>query len=192
MEQQHTLTPEQIERREAEKKDLLRKGEVSLWIDNYEDIFSDFDPRPYSQRSLSDDFLTEAKKMARGAKEGTMQLRFLVPRSLRKSAHEQLIRKRLHEHFTYHHARLVRETKGNVRNGILLAILGFALMAVAAFLAHQYDTLWAIIIIVLFEPAGWFTVWYGFEKIFYTAKEKAGDLEFYERMSKASIVFESY
>jgi hypothetical protein len=192
MEQQKTLTPQQVERREQERRELLKKGEVSLWIDNYDDIFSDFDPRPYSQRALSDDFLYEAKKMARSAKEGNMQLRFLAPRNLRKSQQEQLIKKRLHEHFEFHHRRILNETKGTVKSGVILALLGFALMAMAAYLAHEYDAFWSIAIIVLFEPAGWFTVWYGFEKIFYTAKERGADLEFYARMSKAEIVFDSY
>ena len=35
-------------------------GAVSLWLDTYEDIFSDFDPRPYGQRALSEDFVAEA------------------------------------------------------------------------------------------------------------------------------------
>ena len=36
---------------------------VSLWLDNYDNIFSDFDPRSYAHRELSDDFLIEAKKV---------------------------------------------------------------------------------------------------------------------------------
>ena len=37
----------------VEKQDLLSKGEISILLDTYDDIFSDFDPRPYSQRALS-------------------------------------------------------------------------------------------------------------------------------------------
>lgn len=46
-----------------ETEKILEMSEISIWLDNYDDIFSDFDPRPYSQRSLSDDFLAEAKKI---------------------------------------------------------------------------------------------------------------------------------
>ena len=48
-----------------EIKELLEKTQISLWLDDYADIFSDFDPRPFSQRALSDDFLNEAKKVVR-------------------------------------------------------------------------------------------------------------------------------
>ena len=36
-----------------------KEGNVSLVLESYNDIFSDFDPRNYSERALSDDFLIE-------------------------------------------------------------------------------------------------------------------------------------
>src|SRR5690349_704077 len=48
-----------------DQKALLIKSELSIWLDTYDDIFSDFDPRPLNERALSDDFLSEARKMAR-------------------------------------------------------------------------------------------------------------------------------
>ena len=53
-----------------EQTALLKKSEISLSLDNYDDIFSDFDPRPFSQRALSDDFLIEAKKASRDKVSG--------------------------------------------------------------------------------------------------------------------------
>ena len=37
------------------------KAEVGLRLEKYDDIFSDFDVRPYSARALSVDFLEEIK-----------------------------------------------------------------------------------------------------------------------------------
>jgi hypothetical protein len=34
----------------------------SIWLDEYDDIISDFDPWLYSERALSDGFINEAKK----------------------------------------------------------------------------------------------------------------------------------
>ena len=39
-------------------------AKIFLWLDDFDDIFSDFDPRPYSARELSDDFLDEVRKIA--------------------------------------------------------------------------------------------------------------------------------
>ena len=80
-----------------EKQELLQKSEVSLWIDHYDDIFSDFDPRPYSQRGLSDDFLIEAKKFIKEKASGSFELIFLVPELMRKPESEGIIKKRLND-----------------------------------------------------------------------------------------------
>ncbi len=47
------------------QKELLNKARLSIWLDIYDDIFSDFDSRPFHERALSDDFIHEAKKMAK-------------------------------------------------------------------------------------------------------------------------------
>lgn len=44
------------------------RAEISIWLDSYNDIFSDFDSRPISLRSLSDDFITQVKKTQRKRK----------------------------------------------------------------------------------------------------------------------------
>lgn len=44
------------------KQSLLELAEVSILLDSYDDIFSDFDPSAYSERTLSDDFIIQAKK----------------------------------------------------------------------------------------------------------------------------------
>ena len=46
---------------DEEKQKILEMSEISLILDTYDDMFSSFDPRPYSQRALSEDFLSEAK-----------------------------------------------------------------------------------------------------------------------------------
>ena len=38
------------------KQALLELAEISILLDSYDDIFSDFDPSPYSERTLSDDY----------------------------------------------------------------------------------------------------------------------------------------
>jgi len=71
--------------KEGKKIDMitnLREGNISLILDSYDDIFSDFDPGDYSERALSDDFLSECKKAAVN-KEERLELRFLVPKTKR-------------------------------------------------------------------------------------------------------------
>ena len=76
-------------RGELAKQELLAQGSISLLLDSYDDIFSDFDPRPFTHRAVSDDFLIEAKRAALD-KDGTLELRFLIPRQHRKSDTETI------------------------------------------------------------------------------------------------------
>lgn len=46
-------------------KRLIPSQNISIWLDTYDDIFSDFDYRQFSEKALSDDFLTELQKMYR-------------------------------------------------------------------------------------------------------------------------------
>lgn len=41
----------------------LLNAEISILLRSYNDIFSDFDPSTYIDRTLSDDFINQAKKI---------------------------------------------------------------------------------------------------------------------------------
>jgi len=89
-------------------------GAVSLWLDTYEDIFSDFDPRPYAHRALSEDFLAEARRAVLDRRDDVPELLFLVPTDARTLDDEAIIRRRLRDHFRRHADRLTRERRRGV------------------------------------------------------------------------------
>ena len=60
------------------KQFWLKLAEVSILLDSYDDIFSDFDPSEYSERALSDDFCIQAKKHSRNEIGNKMTLRVLL------------------------------------------------------------------------------------------------------------------
>jgi hypothetical protein len=176
-----------------EKHRLLRMSEISLWLDTYDDIFSDFDPRPYSQRSLSDDFLLEAKKASREKKSGKIELNFLIPADRRNTEHDAIIRKRLHEHFKKHHSVLQEETRKVRRNSILAILAGMAMMMAATYISTKKSGDFVLnMFLVVLEPGGWFITWFALEQLFYSSKQKKADLDFYNKMSRSDISFTSY
>ncbi len=178
---------------ENEVKEILAKAEISVLLDTYDDIFSDFDPRPYSQRAISDDFLSEAKR-ATMDREGNFHLRFLIPKKMRNLNEEHLIKKRLREHFRKHAILLEQEIKKTRRGGIFMALLGAALLILATLIAHffEYKNIFFTFLLILLEPAGWFTAWTGLDQLYYTVNEKKPDYIFYEKMTRAEITFISY
>lgn len=176
-----------------ELKSLLDKAHISLILDGYDALFSDFDPRPYPERAISDDFLLEAKRAIREAEPGTLEMRFLIPKHLKNAHEEEIIRERLHHYFHKQSLQISKETRGLVRNGALLALLGFVLMFLSSYISHQpAQTLFLEFVRVVMEPAGWFLVWYGCDQIFYDARSKKPELEFSRKMSRSEIHFDSY
>ena len=177
----------------AEIKNLLEKAHISLLLDSYDSLFSDFDPRPYHERALSDDFLVEAKRAIREAEPGVFEMRFLIPKHFKNAHEEEIIKERLHHYFQKQAHSVHMQARGIVRKGILLTLLGFVLMFGASYISRVLgSTLLLDFIKVIMEPSGWFLVWYGCDQIFYDAKSLKPELEFNHKMAKAEVFFDSY
>lgn len=174
-----------------EAKKTLKKSKIILQLDSYDDIFSDFDPRPYDKRALSDDFIQETKRATRDYGD-QLELRFLMPAEMRDSKDEKIIIKRLKEHFHKHALRYKKEISNTLNKGVICSMIGFSLMISGAYFATFYNHVLFQFVKVLFEPIGWFTMWYGLDLIFYAAKKSNSDLTFNEKLTKADIVFQSY
>jgi hypothetical protein len=176
---------------EEEKRKIFEISEVSLWLDSYDDIFSDFDPRPYSQRTLSDDFIEEAKKAVKEKKSGELELRLLVPHSQRDLEKEIIIKRRLREYFRKNFLALKRERRNIKIKGAAITIIGFVLLIIASIIQHSaYATFYFLL--PFLEPVGWFSCWFGLDKIFYTLKQQTSEFEFFKKMSRVDIEFISY
>jgi len=176
----------------------FRQGNISLVLDSYDDLFSDFDPRPYSEKALSDDFLIECKRAAR-EKEKYLELRLLVPIQKRKLHEEAIIKKRLKEHFKKHAKEEEKIVKKIKREGILWCLIGSIVLVISTFLYELkagFDSGFSKILIdflfIISQPAGWFVFWEGLGKIFIVSKEKSSNYEFYKKMSEANINFFNY
>lgn len=187
---------EEVEKRFEEREhQLLAKSEVSLLIEDYSDIFSDFDPRPDSHRALSVDFLDEARRATREIKPGVFELRFLIPAAKRKLEKESVIRRRLKEHFKKHYEILNKERKKIIRQGIGFVVSGMLFMVFAAFILYQYHAVMSFlkeILVVMLEPGGWFLFWEGLDLVIFKSSTVKPDLEFYRKMTHAEIVFSHY
>lgn len=167
---------------------------LSLVLADYNDLFSNFDPRPFTERSLSVDFLDEIRRASKDKPGEGLQLRLMVPRDKRDLSKESAIKRRLKDHFRRHFNLLVGETRKIKVLGISLAILG-TLFIVCAGLIYPYVNSGGFFLRLLFlllEPAGWFLGWTGLDQLFYTLRNKQPDFDFYRKMDSSDIVFLSY
>lgn len=163
--------------------------EIPLILESYEDIFSDFDPRDYSQRALSGDFLNECRK-ASADKNGEIVLKLYVPKGRRNLVAESKIKKRLKEHFSKHHLKLEKKLRRIFFEGLAWFLAGSAaIIFTAIFLNHSSDDFFIKFLIALGHPAGWFFMWEGLGKMLILIKEKSSMRDFNKKMRNAKIYF---
>lgn len=163
--------------------------EISIRIEKYDDIFSDFDIRPYQKRSLSADFLEEIKRAALDKNDQKIEFTLHVPKEQRNESHEQAIKDRLLLHFKKHYKLQLAQKRAIIKRGIFMVFLG-AMAAVGATLVvfnNIEKNLFASFLLVFLEPASWFLLWEGMDQIIFSSKETTPDLDFYKKMSSSHL-----
>lgn len=183
----------ETEKINSEKSKLLETSRVSLLLDTYDDIFSDFDPRPYSERAVSDDFLLESRKALREKKSGRVELKFLIPEKERQIKTEIAIKKRLKEYFQKNWGRQRQELNKAKNRVKILFVMGFLMLLFSTAITYLNPKIFVLyLLITLFELGGWLSVWFGLEQFLYEVREKQPEAEFYEKMANAEIEFMAY
>ena len=175
----------------VKKREGFGLSEISILLSNYEEIFSDFDPRPYHQKALSVDFLQEIKRASYDKEK--LELKLLVPKKTRHLVHERDIKKRLKEHFKKHYLLMGKEIRKIKNRGWIFVFLGLVMITAASILSSLGSSkIFIHFVTVLFEAGGWFTGWTGLDQIYYTVGNKTADFEFYRKTYKCKISFVHY
>ena len=108
------------------KEKISRKDikEISIAIDNWDDIFSDFDPRPLGERVLSEDFLAELKKRYRESRSGKFFIAICAPQSLKDEKAEKTVIQRLKRDFKQKYLQSQKEISSLRLRGTIFILLG--------------------------------------------------------------------
>lgn len=167
---------------------------ITIWLDSYDDLFSDFDPREYDHRSLSDDFLSEVRKIIREDDEphDNQELHLLIPANIRNSKTEELITHRLHSYFRSNAQSIKKEISEIWRRGILVSVTGAFFLLCAGYISWLHPAILPLhFLMVTLEPAGWFFIWNGYDNIVNVMRRKNPDLSFNLKMTRNKILFKS-
>ncbi|MFH1915864.1 MAG: hypothetical protein ABIJ21_01245 [Nanoarchaeota archaeon] len=100
-------------------------------------------------------------------------------------------RQRLHAHFDRHFHIEKVEVKKVRQEGFFWFLLRGVLIFIAL-LIHDYEGLLFTFLQILFEPAGWFIIWTGLEKMLVESRKMQKEFHFYQKMKGAKILFASY
>ena len=165
--------------------------EIAIQLDTYDDIFSDFDPRPYSSRALSEDFLKEIRRHYLEDKRGRFEVHFTIPAPVRNVGDEALIKKRLREQFGIMVEQERSEIEKIKRRGYLYIAVGLAVLLAdtfAMFALIQPSFIYQVLSIIL-VPAGWYGMFTGIGKVIDEPFLASDRKKVYEKFEKASYIF---
>lgn len=178
----------------------VKEDDIAIWLNSYNDIFSSFDPRPYPQRALNDTFLLELRRACKVKDPSKVRIKFLIGDEKRSMRDENLIRKRLHDHFRKHYDAVQSEIKKSRAKGIGFIITGVALVLVATWMQVYFKdrvvtstlNFGKTLLTILLGPGSLFMMWNGFERTIIVAEKEGEDRKFYKTMSECPIEFETY
>ncbi|MGE5106323.1 MAG: hypothetical protein ACM3H8_02170 [Sphingobacteriales bacterium] len=166
--------------------------EINLWLDSYDDIYSDFDSRHYLKRRISEDFLHELRTEMKYKEHHTGELVLLLPPETRNESSEKIIANSLTDFFISQFRFHQDKCRRKLNKGILLLVTGIIIMSLNSWLSYHSEVSYPIYgLKVLLEPAGWFLLWAALEFLFYDYTELKKERNFYRELSEMHIHFKA-
>jgi hypothetical protein len=163
---------------------------ITLWLDNYTDIYSDFDSRHYLKRRISEDFLLEIRTEINNSSSTFNNIELLLPSAMRNTETEKIIAEGLNNYFKKQYHIQQNKCSDKFKNGLKLFIIGVIVMLLNTWVSNYFKESFHIIFLrILLEPAGWFLLWAAFDFLFYDYKKLKLESNFYKQMSKTTINF---
>jgi len=173
---------------------------IKIVLESYDDLFSDFDPRGYSERNISDDFIEELK--ARTTKDRNLLVRhitFLLSDNdnYRNAVHEDIIKTRIKQFFKYSWRVAVRSDTRQRKLGLIWFIVGALLLIISAVLSiPDYQNSLPLVVFLfnsVLNAAGYYIIWNGLDLMLFGLKDEKDQLQFFKQMSRLKLItFKSY
>jgi hypothetical protein len=166
-------------------------SEIGVVIDTWDDIFSDFDPRPLGERTVSGDFIDELKKRYKETGTGDFAITIYAPFSLKSEESEKIVTHRLKKHFRYKFLQKKKVINIIRIRGILFVFAGICALSFLT-LATYYKFISELtiqIVGIVLMPLGWFGLWEGFSKLVDTSPVVIQDEKLFGKLSKAAYHF---
>ena len=158
---------------------------IQIALDDYNDVFSDFDTSPYSHRTISDDFLKEIERRYLKTEKGEFEVRLTLADAKRDQKLEAVIRKRLKDFFHIKLREKEAEVKRRKQRGFLKLFVG-VLVEIAVF---ELPIGFIPSLATIFSVFGWYLMWSGYENLFEVPVKIEDDIQFLTKFSRARFYF---
>lgn len=175
-----------------QNSEIFRERNISLILEGYNDIFSDFDPRSFSERALSDDFLLECKRAAIDKADHGIEIILSVPKTIRNSTDEAKIKQRMKEHFHKHYLKKEKEMKKIKKEGVVWVLIGAIFLSIILYGLVSFESVLLNSFFTILEVPSWFIMWEGMNKILLESRKDESEFRFYHKMANAHFLFKGY
>jgi len=165
--------------------------EISIILDVWDDIFSDFDPRPLDERTLSQDFLNELMKRYTEKKRGKLLISFYLPAALKDEQSEKMVNHRLKRYFKARALQKKHDIYQMRLRGVIFVLIGFVSLSSITVISYFrliggfVDQLLEILLV----PLGWFGMWEGLLQIVNVSPALAQEEQLYGKLADAEYRF---
>ena len=96
----------------------------------------------------------------------SLWLKILLAESVRNKQDEKVISDHIHNYVQKNHEKLLKEKRNTNRKGFLFTTVGILLMIIASYISFlKSESYYTHVLLILFEPAGWFMFWTGLDII---------------------------
>ncbi len=165
---------------------------LRLWLDSYNDLYSDFDSRHFGRRRISEDFMHELRQAMTGEYASSKDLVLLLPDAGRQTEAENQIMDRLQRYFKGQFKEAQYKHRKKVRAGWVLIAAGLTIMVINAWISIEYpDHKLIMASKVVLEPAGWFMMWTGLDILFTDRKSLYKEMVLFRSLSSMKIQFQT-
>lgn len=165
-------------------------AELSLWLDTYDDIYSDFDSRHYLKRRISEDFIDELRMSLKYRKDQPDALILLLPANQRHIDIEKEITMSIKEQMKDRFDMLVEKVRNILIRGVLLLCSGLVLMGISAFVTLKKPAGYLPLLLrISLEPASWFMLWTGLDLLIYDYRRTKKEKSFYNSLTAMTVHF---
>ncbi|MGZ5221958.1 MAG: hypothetical protein ACXWC7_17865 [Chitinophagaceae bacterium] len=165
---------------------------ISFWLDDFNDIYSDFDSRHYIKRRISEDFLHELSLSLKDTDVKSKNLVLLIPQQKRDEDVERNIITSLETFFKEQFHIHEKNLSGTFRKGFAMLLAGIIIMVVNFVFGYKYQQSFLLSLLkVLLEPAGWFLIWAALDTLYYDLSAIRKDRNHFAQLSQIKIHFRS-
>ncbi len=171
----------------SKKNNVKKIKKLSIWLDDYEEIFSDFDPRPYSQRVLSDDFFNEIKKLSLEDLPHKIELNLILENIQRDKKLEKIIIDRINGYFEYRYKETIKKNNRILKQSALFLILGGLMITYIHYMHLKLGEY--TLFLELIHPASWFLSWEALHLFVFEYLESKPFERFLGKVSNSKITF---